>query len=205
MAGRHENKRRAPKGTRKPDPKKDRSAHKAARGMKIPSLRDLSNLIDVSEHTQDIIHELDHQTDRGVALIASALVELGLGRLMRCRMVHYEDCDEIIFAREGAPLGTFSARIKMARSMGVIGRLTEAHLDSIRLIRNQFAHSPLKIDFSHPAIAAEIDKLLTDAPDWRPGISPERRRYLGTAVALIQAFETREGERMEDKIPIWMN
>ena len=44
-------------------PEKDRSAHEAARGKKKMSLSDLSRNDIQDEHIQDIIHELDHQSD----------------------------------------------------------------------------------------------------------------------------------------------
>jgi DNA-binding MltR family transcriptional regulator len=205
MAGRHK-KKRGRKGTGKPDPSKDRTEHEAARGVKKApsSLRDLSKVLDLSEHVQDIIHELDSQTDRGLALIATALVDVSLTRLMMCRVLDYEGAADTIFYNEGAPLSSFSARIKVARAIGVIGPYTEQHLDALRRIRNQFAHSPLKIDFANPLIAAEIDKLLPDNPKWRPDLPTERRRFLGTATVLIEAMAVREEEHRLDPIPMWM-
>lgn len=177
-----------------------------SKGRKKPSLRDLSNVLVLDDHIQDIIHELDHQSDRGVALIAAALVDVALGRLMRCRLADYKDCGQLLFEKEGAPLSTFSNRIRVARGMGVIGAYTESHIDSIRRIRNQFAHSPLKIDFTNPLIAAEIGKLLPDSnPSWKPEFTPERRRYVGTCILLIQALEARIQEHVRDRIDIWMN
>lgn len=175
------------------------------KGQKKPSLRDLSNVLVLDEHIQDILHELDNQSDRGVALIAAAIVDLSLGRLMRCRLVDYKNCSEILFEKEGAPLSAFSAKIKIARAIGVVGPYTEGHLDSIRQIRNQFAHSPLKIDFTNPLIAAEINKLLPDNAEWKPEWTPERRRFIGTTIILAQALETRATEHVQDRIDIWLN
>lgn len=174
-----------------------------SKGQKKPSLRDLSNVMVLDDHVQDILHELDHQSDRGAALICAAMVEIGLRWAMQCRLALFKDCGEILFEKEGAPLGAFSARIKVARGMGVIGPQVEAHLDCLRRIRNQFAHSPLKIDFENPLIAAEINKLFDDNPDWKPEWSPQRRRYIGTAILLIQAFDAVTKDHHEDPIPVW--
>jgi len=194
-------------GTGKPDPTKDRSAHEAARGrgQKKPSLRDLSRIHNFDERVQDMLHELDNQTDRGAALIAAAMVDVALGRCMRCRLLYFDNCVDVLFENEGAPLGTFSARIKMARGLGVIGPLTESHLNSVRRVRNQFAHSPLKIDFTNELIAAEIDKLLPDNnPSWHPEWTTQRRRYIGTASLIMSALETRTEQHINDTHDLWL-
>lgn len=193
------------KGTGQPDPAKDRGAHEAARGVKKESLRDLSRINKLDPHIQDMLHELDNQTDRGAALIASAMTEVTLTRLMCCRIVIHDDAQDILFYKEGAPLGSFATRIKVARAFGVIGPLTEAHLDTIRRIRNQFAHSPLKIDFTHKLIAAEIDRLLPDSGTWKQEWTPQRRRFIGTTIILMQGMEAAVRELMDNQVTVWTN
>jgi hypothetical protein len=192
------------RGTGAPDPKKDRSAHEAARGQKKRSLRDLSNVLVLDDHIQDILHELDHQSDRGVALIAASMLDIGLRWAIMCRLGDYPDSDKILFEDEGAPLGTFANRIKIAKAIGVIGPYTEGHLNSVRLIRNQFAHSPLKIDFANDLIAAEIDKLLADSPEWKPEWTPEKRRYVGTIITMIQALDAVTKKHGQEQVICWM-
>ena len=178
--------------------------HLESRGKKMAgSLRDLSKIENLTDHTQDILHEIEHQSDRGVALIIAANLEISLKMAMRARLVAYPDFEQTIFDKEGAPLSTFSDRIKIARGIGVIGEQVEAHLNCIRHIRNQFAHSPLKIDFRNELIAAEIENLLPDNPEWKPHWSPQKRRYVGTAVTLAQALEHVAAEHYHDTIPIW--
>lgn len=160
-----------------------------ANKSKKPSLSDLSVRFVQQEHLPDIFDELDNQSDRGAALIAAALVEDYLKKAMRSRMADFRNFDQIIFDNEGAPLGTFASRTKMARALNVIGPLAESHLVAIRKIRNQFAHSVLKIDFQNELIAKECDKLLPDDnPDWKPQFSPARRRYTGSIILMCKAF-----------------
>lgn len=160
----------------------------AGKGRKKASLRDLSVRWIQNDHLADIFHELDNQTDRGAALIGAGLVDDYLKTAMRARLAHFKNFEEIMFENEGAPLGTFSARIKVARALNVIGPVCEGHLGSIRRVRNQFAHSVLKIDFTHPLIEAECNKLPNDDPDWKPEFSSSRRRYTMTVVNMSQAF-----------------
>ncbi|MBA4305196.1 MAG: hypothetical protein C0429_00510 [Sphingopyxis sp.] len=168
---------------------------------KKPSLRDLSIDFIEAAHLPEIFHELDSQTDRGVGLIAAALLDDYLKKAMRTRLADIPNFDEIMFGREGAPLHTFSARIKIARALNVIGPLSEGHLEAIRKIRNQFAHSVLKIDFSHPLIAAECEKLLPDSnPERKPQFSSQRRRFIGTVLLMCQAFEAQFESELGNEI-----
>lgn len=168
---------------------------------KKPSLRDLSRNLLLPEHIPDIMDELESQTDRGVALIAAALVDTVLANAIRTKLAHFDDFESVIFENEAAPLSSFYARTKMARALGIIGPLSEAHLDAIRRIRNQFAHSALKLDFQNDLIAKEIDKLLPDEnPSWRPDLTPQRRRYVGTCALLVQALDDYVGKHSQDTI-----
>ena len=209
MVGRHKNNpKRELRGAGIPTPGKDRTTHMASRGKKLPTLSDLSRNDIRDEHVNDIMHELDNQSDRGAALIAAAVVEVALRRAISSKIGAFPDWEEILFESEGAPMGTFYARIKMARALCIIGPIAEAHLDAIRRIRNQFAHSVFRIDFESPAIAQEIDKLLSDdSQDWKPEFSSQRRRYTGTAVLLAQALENelRKQLEREPEFPVWLS
>jgi len=50
------------------------------------------------------------------------------------------------------PLGTFSAKIKIGHALGIYTKGFREELDVMRHIRNAFAHSWEKLDFSSPAI-----------------------------------------------------
>jgi len=66
---------------------------------------------------------------------------------------------EAIFEGTG-PLVSFSAKIKIAHAIGIIGDHVKVDLDKIRMVRNTFAHSVLEIDFDTPEIQA-ICKTIT--------------------------------------------
>src|SRR5689334_10151810 len=84
--------RKRERGTGTPDPNKDRSAHEAARGRKMPTLSDLSREMPSAEHIarlEDILSE--ERTDRSAAIMAASLLEQALYDALRTRMV---DCGE---------------------------------------------------------------------------------------------------------------
>jgi DNA-binding MltR family transcriptional regulator len=66
-----------------------------------------------------------------------------------------------------APLSTFSAKIKIAYAMGIIGKLTRHDLEKLREIRNAFAHSIRHLSFDLPEIANIVESFnaLKDSPE----------------------------------------
>jgi DNA-binding MltR family transcriptional regulator len=79
------------------------------------------------------------QTDRGCALVAAAWVDDALAEYVRAVLRPDQHVSDQLFQSEG-PLGTFSARIKIAYMFGLIERYEYEDLEIIRSIRNEFAH-----------------------------------------------------------------
>jgi hypothetical protein len=109
----------------------------------------------------DLLDELKGQNDRAVAIILPAQLESVLQEAIAARLVPLDKREENrIFGYDG-PLGSFSAKIKIGFALGIYGPETRAHLDTIRAIRNTFAHSRKPVTFETPAVAAECAKLRT--------------------------------------------
>lgn len=101
------------------------------------------------EERDRIKDELHAQTDRGAAIIGAAYLEVGLAQLLlACFVTSKKTIDEktgkpfwhALFRDPNAPLASFSAKIRLASALGLIGDHTEADLNRIREIRNRFAH-----------------------------------------------------------------
>jgi hypothetical protein len=56
-------------------------------------------------------------------------------------------------------LSSFGAKIEIGYAIGVYGPLVRDDLDTIRIIRNQFAHARILIDFATTEVADEVQKL----------------------------------------------
>jgi len=86
--------------------------------------------------------------DASVALRAASLVELSLTESLLSRLwTKNGKADEELTGIDG-PIATFARKIRMAEAMRVIGPDTRYELDTIKAIRNAFAHShrPLSFD-----------------------------------------------------------
>ncbi len=89
--------------------------------------------------------------DRAAALIVVALLEDALKTAITTHFAPVEDnaIDQLFGGGlEDVPLGSFSARIRLGYVLGIYGPDMRADLETIRLVRNVFAHSRHLLDFT---------------------------------------------------------
>lgn len=95
---------------------------------------------------------LKNESDRGVALISAELINNCLTSLFEKYLILNKDLRKDILEYSLAPLHTFSNKIKMAYSLGLIGKKNYKNLDCIRKIRNKFAHRIFDASFEDAEI-----------------------------------------------------
>jgi len=115
-------------------------------------------------------------------------------------MVTLEHEDENkLFLSPNAPLSSTYTKTQVAWSFGLISRPVRDRIDTLRSIRNAFAHSSKSISFDTPIIAKDCKKLpKTDfnAP-WIGAVSEYRRRYVAEVLALL--LELINASHVEDE------
>lgn len=96
------------------------------------------------------IQEMEKESPRGVVLISCATIHDLLGRLIELFLVSHKAVEALL---DGpfAPLGTFSARISAAVSLGLISDAEYRDCEMLRKIRNAFAHD-VKVSFSEQRV-----------------------------------------------------
>lgn len=102
-----------------------------------------------------LLSELD---DRGLVLAVASFAEEALGELLKAFMVPSE-ATNLLLDGFNAPLGTFSSRIKASYSMGLIGKNQYSNLETLRKIRNEFAHTWKNVNFQEPRIYSLVDSM----------------------------------------------
>jgi hypothetical protein len=102
--------------------------------------------------------ELTSESDRGCALLAASHLDFLLEKLLSIKLIGTKKQKKQIFDFNG-PLGTFSGRIIMAYSLGLISEIRLKDLQTIRKIRNDFGHSPLTISFENERIKSLSNNL----------------------------------------------
>jgi hypothetical protein len=101
---------------------------------------------------------LTSESDRGAALFASSYIDFLLEKILRVKMIGNKKHLDSLFTFNGA-LGTFSSRISICYSIGIIPKDYYEEINTIRKIRNIFGHSPDKLDFESEKIATLIQNL----------------------------------------------
>jgi DNA-binding MltR family transcriptional regulator len=84
----------------------------------------------------DFSEKLHSESDRACAVLGAALLDARLESVFRCRLRAYQD--ELL--GKGA-LSSFSVRIQLASALSWISDDARFDLETIRTIRNDFAHS----------------------------------------------------------------
>ena len=115
------------------------------------SLRDLIKSHSLEEWAESFVR-LGEDGDRSLAILAATMVERGLQSAIIQRMVKLTNTEYDQLFDGAGPLSSFSSKIKIAHSIGVISKFAKIDLDLIREIRNIFAHSIVHIDFNEPAV-----------------------------------------------------
>lgn len=123
--------------------------------------RDLSEAIEIlNEHGLDFVN-LVQDTNTETMMKIGALLDGSLEYAIKThRMNCGQNIDEKMFAKDGK-LGTFGAKIKKAKNLGLLddGQFNDA--DLLREIRNEFGHRETKIHFDSPEIVECAQKLST--------------------------------------------
>jgi hypothetical protein len=97
-----------------------------------------------------------------MAVLLAAYVENTLQRAI-IRNYHIDKSLESDLFDPMRPLADFSAKIRIAQALRIIGPQTRLNLDVVRTIRNAFAHAMIPVSFGTPQIARACE-LLTLPP-----------------------------------------
>jgi hypothetical protein len=124
--------------------------------------------------------------DRTAAISGGAFIDHAIQRaiITHLRMGAGDKDTKSIFDGDRAPLGSLSARIMMARALGIIGPETAEDLHTLRIIRNTFAHSMQHLEFSDK----EVSDLCASLNDLKRTL-PDGTTYLKAFRAIGTAYE----------------
>lgn len=126
------------------------------------SLRALTAQMPLPKDRLDHLISLSTQPDRAAVIAATAYLEDGLkGSIAHLLIQTLPDIErERLFDQyQGCALATFDARIQIAYAMGILGPKSKNDLDTLKRIRNVFAHSILEISLDNVDIAGAISTL----------------------------------------------
>lgn len=132
------------------------------------------------------LEDLNKETARGAALIAPAFIDEQLKRIISAFLMKTKTAQELL--EDGAPLGEFSARIKIVHAMGLITDDERHDCDAVRRVRNRFAHLA-KMSFEDEKVKAYCSSMKYNAA-LNKQIGP-RGAFTTVAVGMIARLSSR--------------
>jgi Domain of unknown function (DUF4145) len=114
--------------------------------------------IHTSDQVTAFLEELKTQSDRGVAVVAAAMLEELLELVICARLIEISsNRKEALFDKMNAPLSSLSAKIEMAFALGIISESARVAMHLVREVRNKFAHRLAPLTFDHPGVIALLE------------------------------------------------
>jgi DNA-binding MltR family transcriptional regulator len=104
------------------------------------------------------LNELTNASDRAVGIVIASIVEIRLTRFIKDCFVPDPTVEDQLFHSSG-PLGSFAAKIRLAYLMGLVSKECHADLETLKNIRNEFAHQLDKGSFQTPSIRDKCKNL----------------------------------------------
>lgn len=116
---------------------------------------------------EEHMERLDSESDRGVIILMGSYIEDALGFSLRNAFIDAQgvksetDVKDIdaLFDFQG-PVGTFSAKIKMAYALGIISRAAREIADVFREMRNAAAHIQGDISFETASLKEAVYSII---------------------------------------------
>lgn len=112
---------------------------------------EIRNLID-----ERFLKELSSSSPRSTVIVGAAVIDRLLEQLLENKIVKNKNIAENFFTGPTAPFGSFSAKIKAVYLLGLVSIKTYQDLESLRKIRNKFAHDIFDCDFSNEEVVKII-------------------------------------------------
>jgi hypothetical protein len=123
----------------------------------------------VAESARTIALQMMSERGRGAVLVGGARVDAALEALLKAALAPPSG-PETLFLTD-RPLGSFGARIALARRLGLIDRQVELALHTLRRVRNAFAHSTAQASLSEACHHQPLSEWYRQArcnPLWDP-------------------------------------
>jgi len=114
----------------------------------------------IPKEERDLTGEIIQESDRGMTLVCTEVLNLELERLLKNKFALQEATKVKKFIepmfRVGGSLASFSSRIVFAYALGYITEPLFMELERVRSIRNKFAHSSSSLRLNSPPIASIV-------------------------------------------------
>ena len=130
------------------------------RGKSKPTLRDLSRVPPTREERIAVRKALlDNESPIATAILGATLVEMELETELRTRFPRKDEDTWKDLTSEVGPLSTFHQKIVAAYGFRILDNVLLDSMNTVRQIRNAFAHSKRLIDFNNKLVTRELKRV----------------------------------------------
>ncbi len=134
------------------------ASKKSKKGSNKERLRALSTAFPSEDEVDALLkaHFVPAESPIIIAILGQTLLEIELDTLLRTHFSRRDDEMWKQLTSEYGPLSTFKRKITAGYAFGIYDKIIRDGLNTVRDIRNAFAHSHRPIDFSHDYIRTEL-------------------------------------------------
>ena len=137
------------------------------------------------ENLMRFLTELQAETDRGLALVAAAVLDDKLRAVLIAFFVENTTASKLLDSGN-APLGTLSARADACVALGLIDEFEHQEITLVRKVRNEFAHGLHGTTFQTEPIRGYCSSLQANLPEGADHPTHDARfRFTNSVVSLI--------------------
>jgi DNA-binding MltR family transcriptional regulator len=130
-----------------------------SRGRRKQTLRDFTREFPSKEDNQRFREAMNSPSDMVTAIVHAIEVEYLLEQLIIAKLKRKDDVTVELLSKDNGPLATFFSKIILGYAIGLFDEISMEYLNTIRRIRNAFAHSRKEISFSTALIRGEMSSL----------------------------------------------
>lgn len=156
---------------------------------------------DINQFLDEANRENASGTERGLVLVWAAMLDEMLCRLLERFLVEDKVSQKVLRGGPGDPLTSFSSRTKVAYSLGLIAKDEMQAIDTVRAIRNDFAHK-VGISLEDQSFRSKCEDLYSRTVG-DDATFEARHLYSAGCVRLFLVLSTRiaeiEGERCQKR------
>jgi hypothetical protein len=166
------------------------------------TLRTLINGTPSKDEIHELIAELGHGSDRACAIITAVMLESVLTNAILVKLDNIDGKTVKNLESPSGALGNFFSKIYLGYALALYDQATRDDLETIRKIRNAFAHAHRPITFLNVEVSAACDELnpksvnldVLTAEIFRqighPRMSAVRLKYLTNAIRIMDRIHT---------------
>jgi hypothetical protein len=155
-------------------------------------------LLSTAEDLAIFTKELQKETDRGLPLVAAALIDELLSDTLRSFFIDNSTHEKLLNGAT-APIGTMSARLNLCHALGLIDDYEKSEAELIRKVRNRFAHARHGLSFGDDAIKGLCSSFSSPLPegDAYPAHTPRFRLINATICVVLRLYHRADWVALE--------